>query len=360
MVVADRYAVSAGDATVGGLRVVGRRDPAGMASLPAGRPVGTLAGMPAPQHHQKVIAFIWDFDRTLIIGNQQEALFEEYGVDAEAFWAEVEALPRFHREHGEVVSRETAYLLHLLSYVEAGVFPGLDNDRLRELGRRLPTSPGIPEFLEVARRHAAGNPAYAAQGIAVEHYAISTGLRAMIEGSPVAPYLDGIWANTFVEFSAPPGYLAGPAGVTRPGRVFRQGYVIDNTTKTRAVFEINKGANRDPSIDVNARMTEEQRRVPFGQMVYIADGPSDVPVFSVLNQRGGRTFGVYQTRPATNLHLVEELREQGRIQGMAEADFRPGEAAYLWLIDCLDRIAEEMLGARRGAPADIPSAPRHT
>jgi hypothetical protein len=320
--------------------------------------MGTLAEMPVPPRNQPVIAFIWDFDRTLIVGNQQDALFEEYGVDAEAFWAEVEELPRFHREHGEVVSRDTAYLLHLLSYVEAGVFPGLDNARLRELGGRLRTSPGIPEFLETARRHAAANPAYAARGIAVEHYAISTGLRAMIEGSPVAPFLDGIWANTFVEHSAPPGYLTGSAGTWRPGRVLRQGYVIDHTTKTRALFEINKGVNRNPALDVHARMAREQRRVPFRQMVYIADGPSDVPTFAVLNQRGGRTFGVYQTEPTSNYRLVEELHRQGRIRGMAEADFRPGEAAHRWLIDCLDQVAEELLSDRREARAGIPPPTR--
>lgn len=315
--------------------------------------------MPVAPHSQTVIAFIWDFDRTLIIGNQQESLFAEYGVDGEAFWAEVDALPAFHRERGEVVSRDTAYLLHLLSYVDAGVFPGLDNARLRQLGGRLRPSPGIPEFLDGTRRWAASDAASAAQGITVEHYAISTGLRPMIEGSPIAPHLDGIWANTFVEHTAPPGYLGGAVVTPGAGRITRQGYVIDNTTKTRAVFEINKGANVNAGIDVNARMTEEQRRVPFRQMIYIADGPSDVPVFSVLNERGGHTLGVYQTGPSSNFRRVKDLQEQGRIQGMAEADFRPGEGAYLWLMDCLEQTAAEIVAARRQTLAGIPPPPGH-
>ncbi len=315
--------------------------------------------MPVPPHPQTVVAFIWDFDRTLIVGNQQDPLFAEYGVDGEAFWAEVDALPAFHRERGEIISRDTAYLLHLLSYVEAGVFPGLDNARLRQLGGRLRPSPGIPEFLDTTRRHAAVDPANAALGITVEHYAISTGLRPMIEGSPIAPHLDGIWANTFVEHAAPPGYLDRLAASPGAGRIIRQGYVIDNTAKTRAAFEIHKGANVNAGIDVNARMTEEQRRVPFRQMIYIADGPSDVPVFSVLNERGGHTFGVYQIEPRSNFRQVKDLQEQGRIQGMAEADFRPGEAAYLWLIDCLEQVTAEIVAARRQALAGIPPPPGH-
>lgn len=57
------------------------------------------------------------------------------------------------------------------------------------------------------------------------------------------------------------------------------GYTIDNTTKTRALFEINKGVPQHPEIDVNAKMSDALRRVAFPNMIYIADGPSDVPAF---------------------------------------------------------------------------------
>jgi hypothetical protein len=315
--------------------------------------------MPVPLYTQTVIAFIWDFDRTLIPGNQQEPIFEEYGVDAEVFWREVEGLPEFHRVRGELISRDTAYLLHILTYVEAGIFKGLTNARLRELGAHLEPSPGIPDFLEATRAHVGSVPEFAAAGVTVEHYTVSTGIRPMIEGCPIAPYLDGIWANTFLEHRAPPGYRDQLDVGGGEGRITRLGYQIDNTTKTRAVFEINKGANKIPGLDVNARMSEEQRRVPIRHMVYIADGPSDVPVFSLLNQRGGKTLGVYQTTPRQNFRQVKDLQEQGRIQGLAEADFRPGKAAYLWLMDSLDQIAGEIVEARERAFADIPNPPGH-
>lgn len=63
------------------------------------------------------------------------------------------------------------------------------------------------------------------------------------------------------------------------------GYVIDNTTKTRAIFEINKGSTnwKDRCKQLYSR---SERRIPFQNMIYIADGPSDVPVFSLINQNG--------------------------------------------------------------------------
>ena len=315
--------------------------------------------MPPPLYGQPTIAFIWDFDRTLIPGNQQDPLFEEYGVDPDRFWNEVEGLTRFYAARGIAIGRDSAYLLHILTYVEHGVFAGLTNAKLRHLGAASEPAPGIPEFIEATRRHVREKPEYAAAGITVEHYTVSTGIRAMIEGSCLAAHLDGIWANTFIEEQAPPGYLDHLDMPTTETPISHIGYAIDNTTKTRALFEINKGVNKNPSIDVNALMGQEERRVPMRHMIYIADGPSDVPAFSILNVQGGKTLGVYTTEPRNNFRQVKQLQEQGRIQGMAEADYREGKAAHLWLMDSLDQIAAEIVEARALAVSRIANPPGH-
>lgn len=315
--------------------------------------------MPRPLYSQPTIAFIWDFDRTLIPSNQQDPLFEEYGVDPDEFWREVEGLVGFYQARGIKVARDAVYLLHILTYVQHGIFKGLTNAKLRELGASIEPAPGIPEFFESTRRHVAETREYAAAGITVEHYTVSTGILPLIEGSPLAPHLDGIWANTFIEEQAPPGYLNHLDMPMVEAPISHIGYGIDNTTKTRAIFEINKGVNKNPTIDVNALMGQDERRVPIRHMVYIADGPSDVPAFAILNSKGGKTLGVYTTEPRNNFRLVKQLQEQGRIQGMAEADYRPGQAAYLWLMDSLDQIAAEIVSARVAAVAQIANPPGH-
>jgi hypothetical protein len=315
--------------------------------------------MPIPLYTQTVVAFLWDFDRTLIPGNQQEPLFAAYGVDEQAFWMEVDGLVDYYAARGVVVARDVIYLLHIISYVQAGVFQGLTNARLRELGAHLEMAPGIPEFLQAAKERVAADPRFVAEGITVEHYVVSSGIRPIIEGSPIAPHLDGIWANTFLERLAPPGYRDRLDVDRSSAEISHVGYMIDNTAKTRAIFEINKGVNLNPALDVNARMSGEQRRVPIQNMIYVGDGPSDVPCFSIVNERGGKTLGVYTTNPRNNFRGVRELQEQGRIQGMAEADFRPGAAAYLWLMDSVDQIADGIIADRARAFADIPRSPGH-
>jgi hypothetical protein len=315
--------------------------------------------MPAPLHTQTVIAFVWDFDRTLIPSNMQDPIFKAYDVDEDTFWGEVDGLVEHYAREGVIVQKDTAYLGHLLTYVREGIFSNLSNEKLEALGAELEPAPGMPEFMDSVRRHVTEIPEFAAEGITVEHYIVSTGLRSMIEGSVFAGVIDGIWANTFIEHVAEAGYLERLPVVHPPGPISQVGYSIDNTSKTRALFEINKGVNKNPDVDVNARMSGDQRRVPMKNMVYIADGPSDVPAFSILNTAGGRTLGVYTLEPDNNHKKVKQLQEQGRIQGMAEADYRPGKPAYLWLMDTVEQIGHEIVEARRQAFGAIKNPPGH-
>jgi len=315
--------------------------------------------MPAPLHTQTVIAFIWDFDKTLIPSNMQDPIFAEYDVDPSDFWSEVDGLVDYYEGNGVIIQKDTAYLGHLLTYVREGLFGDLSNRKLKELGALIEPVPGMPEFMSAVRDHVSEVPEFVAEGVSVEHYIVSTGLKPMIEGSVFGDIIDGIWANTFIEDVAEPGYLDRLPVPPGPGPISQLGYTIDNTSKTRAIFDINKGVNRSPGLDVNARMSEDQRRVPIKNMVYIADGPSDVPAFSILNTAGGRTLGVYTLEPTNNYANVKALQEQGRIQGMAEADFRPGKPAYLWLMDTLEQIGHEIVEARRQAFSSIENPPGH-
>jgi hypothetical protein len=130
--------------------------------------------------------------------------------------------------------------------------------------------------------------------ISVEHYIVSTGLAAMVRGSAIAKHVDGVWACEFVENPLQPGFLKQKElPIEASAEIAQIGMVIDNTTKTRAIFEINKGTNKNPAIDVNSKMAAEDRRIPVQNMIYIADGPSDVPSFSVVKNGGGRAYAVY-------------------------------------------------------------------
>lgn len=317
--------------------------------------------MPPPLYTQSIIALIWDFDKTLTHGYMQDPLFAEYNVDAKVFWDEVNALANFYgdkqRPGGPAqVGKDTIYLNHILTYVREGIFKDLTNDKLRELGSRLDLAPGLPEFFD-RMRDIAKDDKYAKHDISIENYIVSTGLHPMIEGCALARSVQGIWACELLPEAAPSGFQNHLGGLGSPV-VAQIGYTIDNTSKTRAIFEINKGVNKNENVEVNTVVPEDQRRVPMQNMIYVADGPSDVPSFSLINSKGGKTLGVYAPGDA-NYDNAALLEEQGRVNSIAEADYTPNSPAELWLRRTVRQMADRIVRDREAVFASYGGIPGH-
>ena len=326
--------------------------------------------MSTPLHPQNVIALVWDFDKTLIPGYMQDPIFKAYGIDDLQFWREVNALPAYFARYGVALHSDTAYLNHLLTYVQHGRMPGLTNQRLRELGAEISFHPGLPDFFELIRERLERDPEAQRFELRLEHYIVSTGLKAMIEGSAIRPFVNGIWASEFLESPPGPGFdpdatlnldAAALGEALFPVHEISQiAVAYDNTSKTRALFEINKGSNTNAGIQVNAKMKAEDRRVPFSHMIYIADGPSDVPAFSVMRQNQGIGYAVYDPANPASLRQVDQMRRDGRIDHFGPADFRPGSATSDWLTLQVDRICQAIVAERKSAlKARVGEAPRH-
>jgi hypothetical protein len=293
---------------------------------------------------QNVIALVWDFDKTLSPHYMQAPLFDQYNIDADAFWDEVNALPRYYARADIRVQRDTCYLGHLLSYVQHGKLPGLTNAKLRELGARIEFYPGIPDLL--CRLAAlAGAPEYEDLDLRLENYVVSTGLAEMVRGSAIAPNLDDIWGCEFIETAAGPG--TDLSGAPKPGAISQIASLLDNTTKTRALFEINKGVNKLAEISVNDTIPEDERRVPFKNMIYIADGPSDIPSFSVLKHNGGLAYAVYDPANTDSFTQAVNLLDAGRVDAYGVTDYRPGSSTEMWLTLKVRAIAERIRAERK-------------
>jgi hypothetical protein len=86
-------------------------------------------------------------------------------------------------------------------------------------------------------------------------------------------------------------------------------------------------------------------------------GESDVPVFSILTQYGGKTYAVYNPESRAQFRQVKQLSEQDRVQAYGPADYSEGTHTYNWLTTTVEDIAleivrrrEEALGDRVGRP----------
>ena len=303
-----------------------------------------------------VIAVIWDFDKTLINEYMQNPLFKEYGIDSNKFWDEVNALPQFYKEKGILVNKDTIYLNHILKYVRDGKFKGLNNEKLKSYGTMQNFYPGAIDIIKFTNEFPKNNEfeaKYQEYNIKVENYIVSTGMRKILEGTDLWKnrWVKGIWGCELIDGINPE---------TNEAELQDIGFTIDNTSKTRALFEINKGIPLHPEIDVNAKVQDSSRRVKFNHMIYIADGPSDVPAFSVVKKFGGSTFAVYPHGKQDALNQVEQLREDGRVDMYAEADYSEGTTAYMWITHKIKEFADQICEEeKKKLQASVSEAPHH-
>ncbi|MDF2821602.1 MAG: hypothetical protein K0R15_2043 [Clostridiales bacterium] len=313
--------------------------------------------------NQNIVAIIWDFDKTLVDGYMQKPIFEEYGINESDFWKEVNSLPGIYEKQRIKVNKDTIYLNHFITCVNQGIFKGLNNNKLREFGQKLNFYPGIPDIFIKLSKIIEDNEHFQEFNIQLEHYIVSTGLTEVIKGSVINEHIKSIWGCEFIEapIKSSLHIKEYKSECKETENIISQiAFSIDNTSKTRAIFEINKGANIYPEIDVNSKMKFEDRRVPIEQMIYVADGPSDVPAFSVIKKNGGKTFAIYPKGDKKAFKQVNKLISDSRIDMFAEADYNEGTTTYMWLAEQVASIAEMIYGKNKEAISrSVSKAPSH-
>lgn len=297
-----------------------------------------------------IIAVIWDCDKTLIDGYMQDPIFEDYGIDSSEFWAKVNSIPQKLSEKKIRVNAETYYLNYFIKCAHDGTFSGLNNAKLRAYGKRQKFYKGIPQIFKYTKEMFASDKLYTEYGIVLEHYIVSTGFAEIIRGTELMPYVDGIWGCELIEAPDKDGKDV----------ISEIVFTIDNTTKTRAIFEINKGIGVVDNVTVNSSIPRENRRVQFENMIYIADGPSDIPAFSVVHQYGGSTFAVYPKGDLTAMKQVEQMRMNGRIEMYAEADYSEKTTAYMWIVNKIQEKADRIrMREKNKIESSVSAAPKH-
>ena len=237
---------------------------------------------------------------------------------------------------------------------------GLTNQKLMDLGSKLEFCMGLPEFFE-SLTDIPRDEEFVHHDFKIEHYIISTGLSPMIKGSSIYPYVEDVFACEFIESPLPPNFM-NQTELSLPIdlEISQVGMTVDNTIKTRCIFEINKGSNKNSSIDVNTFIPHEDRRVPIEQMIYIADGPSDVPVFTVVKQMGGKTYAVYDPSNEKEFEQSCNLVERSRVHNNGPADYRPSSPTSIWMKQKVKEIFRKMINKRNDQLRDrLGDPPRH-
>lgn len=247
-----------------------------------------------------IVALMYDFDKTLCTKDMQEYGFiPSVGMSAGAFWSEVNALT-----DGEAMDNILAYMYKMVEKAVEQNVP-ITRETFRKLGEGVEYFDGVESWFE--RINAYGE----ALGVRVEHYIVSSGIREIIDGTSIAPHFKKIYACEFM--------------YGKDGSIKWPKFAVNYTAKTQFLFRINKGVLTVDSRS-NARLNqytpEQERRVPFKNMIYIGDGLTDVPCMKLVKSNGGQSIAVYSHERGRD--VARELLEANRVSYILPADYGPG------------------------------------
>ncbi|MCD8341039.1 MAG: haloacid dehalogenase-like hydrolase [Clostridiales bacterium] len=249
---------------------------------------------------QPVLAICYDFDKTLSPDDMQaQGYIQSVGYDVEQFWEETNAFAQKYD-----MDSNLSYMYKMVQKAREKQLP-FTRSSLMEYGAKVQLFPGVEGWFD--RMRAYGQ----AQGVIVEHYIISSGLKEMIEGSSIARQgaFEKIYASSF--YFNEQGEAEWPA------------QAINYTSKTQFLFRIKKGVLDVNDAAVNDYFPPEAVRVPFRNMVYIGDSVTDIPCMKLVNSYGGHAIGVYDPDTGDRARVFRMMGDD-RIRYFAPADYREG------------------------------------
>ena len=164
------------------------------------------------------------------------------------------------------------------------------------------------------------------RGVVVEHYIISSGMTELIEGSEIAHEFTKIFASSFLYDET--GDAVWPA------------VAIDFTNKTQFLFKITKGImDIADNRKVNRQVPDEDKPVPFSNMIYVGDGETDIPCMKIVKMFGGNAIAVYNNQSKRD--IAQQLLDQDRVNFMAPTDYTEGGYMFSLVKAIIDKVKAE-------------------
>lgn len=272
---------------------------------------------------EKIIAIVFDFDETL--GPDTISLFlKSQKINPKKFWEEVDKMVK------DGWDPPLAYMDKMLNLSCDGKLD-ISKKSLKKMGKNVKLFPGLPNGLAELKEFVKRNSELKQARITLEFYLISGGLEEMIRGTKVEPMIDGIFGCNF--------------SYDKDGQANGVKSVISFTEKTRFIHGIRKGISirdfRENPYRINDSISLTEQRIPFSHMIYVGDGPSDVPCLSSVVNNGGTGIGV--SSPTGTFKKGYELARGKRITvGPYTANYKKNSDMRKVLEETILRIGLEI------------------
>ena len=262
--------------------------------------------------NNKVIAIMYDFDKTLCTKDMQEYTFiPNLGIDVASFWNDANKL-RFEDKMDQVLT-----YMYLMVKKTDDLGHHITRKYLNNMGKDIELFPGVSDWFTRINEFGIEH------GVIIEHYIISSGVKEIIEGSIIGKYFKNIYASEFYYDEL--GHAVWPKTA------------INYTNKTQFLMRINKGVlDVSDDYNINKKIPTQDKRIPRKNMIYIGDGITDVPCMKLTKDGGGVSIAVYTDK---SKKIAKDLYDDGRINYLAKADYSDGSKIDMYVKKSIEMMA---------------------
>lgn len=242
-----------------------------------------------------IIALMYDFDKTLCAKDMQEYSFiPNIGMSSSDFWSEANKISVKNN-----MDRILAYMYLMIKYAKKKDLP-ITKESFQTLGKDVILYKGVKTWFKRINDYGKS------LGVEIEHYILSSGLKEIIEGTPIAKEFKKIYACEF--------------HYNERGNADWPQQTVNFTTKTQFLFRISKGVlDVTDDVRLNTKIKDEDRRIPYYNMIYFGDGLTDVPCMKLVKQYGGHSIAIYNKKEKKK---VEPLLIDERVNFICEGDYQ--------------------------------------
>ncbi len=265
-------------------------------------------------NNRPTVALIYDFDGTLAPGNMQEYDFiPAVGKSNKEFWHEANKLAE-EQDADQVLT----YMARMIQEAQSKGL-SLRREAFRESGRKVELYAGVEEWFSRINRYGEEH------GARIVHYINSSGLKEIIEGTPIAHEFKNIYACSFL--------------YNVDGIAYWPAVAVNYTNKTQFIFKINKGVESVfDTRKVNQYMEEKSRPVPFSRMIYVGDGTTDIPCMRLVKNFGGHSIAVYNPDEKGQRRTMNDLIRDNLVNHVCPADYTAGSEIDTVVKTIIDKI----------------------
>ena len=223
------------------------------------------------------ISVVWDFDGTLTPDDSTSKIIERFLGENETddFWRWIKQVNGSLSDSiwERMLSSDAPTWMYVLSRIAFAQKVPLTSEFFakKEIADLVKLYPDVDVFLQAIKDFSKEDK-FKKSKIQIHQFIITAGLKEYVEELVPRKIFSYIWGSRY-NCIYPPNRKDDIESIPV--------FCMDETMKTRALYEISKGVFNSTITAVNKKMEKEKLWCPFDNFIYIGDGPTDIPALSL-------------------------------------------------------------------------------